>query len=124
MKNELPYATIIRPLMEEEGGGYLAEFPDLPGCYGDGETPEQALREAESAMLSWIKTSEEFGDPIPVSKQGFSGQWRMRVPKSLHAELTYRAKYEGVSLNTLVATILAEYIGQSVRGEKQSTHHS
>ncbi len=122
MKKELPYATIIRPLIKEEGEGYLAEFPDLPGCYGDGETPEETLREAESAMVSWIKTSKEFGDPIPLSKQGFSGQWRERVPKSLHAELTYRAKYEGVSLNTLVTTILAAYMGQTLKNPKRSSH--
>lgn len=119
MKKELPYAAIIRPLMEEEGSGYLAEFPDLPGCYGDGETPELALKEAENAMVSWIKTSKEFGDPIPLPKQDFSGQWSMQVPKSLHAELAYRAQYEGVSLNTLVATILAEYIGQNLREAKR-----
>ncbi len=34
MRKKLPYATIIRPLTKEEGSGYLAEFPDLPGCYG------------------------------------------------------------------------------------------
>ena len=118
MKKEYPYATIIRPLTKEEGNGYLAEFPDLPGCYGDGETPQDALREAESAMLSWIETAKEFGDPIPEPKEKYSGQWRLRIPKTLHADLVYRAKYEGVSLNTLVTTVLAEYVGHLHGGEK------
>ena len=59
MNKVLGYETIIRPLSAEEGGGYLAEFPDLPGCYADGETPEEALKEAEDALVSWIKTAQE-----------------------------------------------------------------
>lgn len=112
MSKEMPYAAIIRPLSKEEGGGYAVEFPDLPGCFADGESPEQALREAEDALHSWILTAKEFGDPIPQPKEKYSGQWRLRIPKSLHAELSYRAKYEKVSLNMLVTTILAEYMGQ------------
>jgi antitoxin HicB len=108
---DLSYAAIIRPLTEEEGGGYLAEFPDIPGCYADGKTPLAALQDAESALYSWIETAKEFGDPIPKIKNQYSGQWRLRIPKHLHAELAYRAKYEGVSLNTLVTTVLAEYAG-------------
>jgi WD40 repeat protein len=34
--------TVTRPLPEDEGGGYLIEFPDLPGCMSDGETIEEA----------------------------------------------------------------------------------
>lgn len=111
MNKELPYAAIIRPLSNEEGGGYLVEFPDLPGCFGDGESPEEALKEAESALHSWILTAKEFDDYVPQPKEKYSGQWRLRIPKSLHAQLSYRAKYEKVSLNTLVTTILAEYVG-------------
>ncbi|MDQ2946412.1 MAG: toxin-antitoxin system HicB family antitoxin, partial [Acidobacteriota bacterium] len=41
--------------------------------------------------------------------------WRgvcQRVPKSLHARLVVRAEKEGVSLNTLVATLIAEGSGR------------
>ena len=110
MNNKLKYPVTIRPLIKEEGGGYLVEFPDLPGCLADGETIEVALTEAASAMKSWIETAKSFGDPIPepgISTK-YSGQWRLRIPKSLHAALTLRAKLEGVSLNTLAAVLLAE----------------
>lgn len=69
MSQEMPYAAIIRPLSKEEGGGYAVEFPDLPSCFADGESPEQALREAEDALHSWILTAKEFGDPIPQPKE-------------------------------------------------------
>lgn len=111
MKNKFPYSVIVRPLTSEEGGGYLAEFPDVSGCFGDGDTPEEALRDAELALESWLKTAKEFKDQIPTPKERYSGQWRLRIPRSLHADLAYRAKYEKVSLNTLVTTILAEYVG-------------
>lgn len=50
-------------------------------------------------------------DNLPVprpSEGGLSGKWVQRVPKSLHARLTRRAKAEGVSLNTLVLSMILE----------------
>jgi antitoxin HicB len=59
------YPFLVRPLTEEEGGGWLIEFPDLPGCMTDGDTIEEAIQNAPDAMKSWIGTAKEFGDPIP-----------------------------------------------------------
>lgn len=114
------YPITIRPLSKSEGGGYLAEAPDLPGCMADGGTVDEALHEVKSAIESWIQTAEEFNDPIPKPSlaANYSGQWRMRVPKHLHAALALQAKEEGVSLNMLAATLLAEGVGRRmVKGE-------
>ena len=110
------YPLNIRPLDAAEGGGFIAEVPDLPGCVADGETMEEAIHEVESAIKSWIKTAKEFGDPIPEPSTAlsYSGQWRIRVPKHLHAALALQAKEEGVSLNMLAATLLAEGIGKKL----------
>ena len=102
----------IRPLSDVEGGGYLVEFPDYPGCVSDGETPEQAIEEGRDALASYLRTLEELGRPVPVTGEVYGGQWRQRVPKSLHAALARRAEREGVSLNMLVTTMLAEGIGR------------
>lgn len=118
--DKLPYTAVIRPLSEDEGEGYLVEFPEIPGCLGDGNTPQEAVIAAQEALQSWIETVEEFGDPIPKPRANFSGQWRLRIPRSLHAELAHRAKYEGVSLNMLVTTILAESMGHF--DEASTTH--
>ena len=109
MKNkaELPRFE-IKPLSEEDGGGYLIEFPDFPGCMADGETPEEAMREGRDALMSYRATLKELGREVPTTGQAFAGQWRQRVPKSLHANLVRRAAHEGVSLNMLVTTILAD----------------
>lgn len=118
--SNLEYPVTIRPLTQEEGNGYLIEFPDLPGCIADGETIEEALKEAEDALHAWIITAEEFGDeiPKPSTADSYSGQWRIRLPKSLHAALALRAKREGVSLNMLAVAILAQALGQ-----KANDHH-
>lgn len=116
----LKYSAIIRPLSKEEGGGYLVEIPELPGCMADGETVEEALIEADSAIQSWIQTAKEFGDPIPDTNinRRYTGQWRLHVPRSLHAALAIRAKQEGVSLNLLAATLLAEGLEHKIYRQK------
>lgn len=102
----------MRPLSEQEGGGYLVEFPDYPGCLADGETPEEAMREGVDALNSYLATLQELGRPVPESGDVYGGQWRQRVPKSLHAALARRADHEGVSLNMLATALLAEGIGR------------
>ena len=49
------YAVVIEPLSEEDGGGYLASVPDLPGCMSDGETREEAARNVGDAIACWIE---------------------------------------------------------------------
>lgn len=112
MKNtDLPRFE-INHLTKDDGGGYLIEFPDFPGCIADGATPEEAIREGRDALLSYKRTLEELGRKIPESGAAFAGQWRQRVPKSLHAALVRRAANEGVSLNTLVTAMLAEGVAK------------
>ena len=113
MDEQLKYPFEIRPLSEEEGGGYLIAFPDLPGCISDGETIEDAIINGIDAANSWIETAKEFNDliPGPGSSQA-SGRFVQRIPKSLHARLAARAKQEGVSMNALVTAIIAETLGK------------
>lgn len=123
MAMRLDYPFQVRPLTKAEGGGYLIEFPDLPGCLSDGETIEEALVNGADALRSWIAAAREFGDPIPRPSRPiddtYSGRWNMRVPRSLHRRLAERAKAEGVSLNTFAVTLLAEGLGRRGRGDDQ-----
>lgn len=105
------YPFTIRPLTQEEGGGFLIEYPDLPGCMSDGETPEEAIRNGRDAVKSYILSCKKYGDPVPKPGATMSGQWRQRVPRSLHARLVDQARSEGVSLNTLVTSLVAEGLG-------------
>ena len=114
--SETEYRFTIRPLSEDEGGGYLIEYPDLPGCLSDGETIEEAIANGRDAKAAWIAAMREAGRPVPPpgvdSAEGYSGKWQLRTPKSLHRDLADRARREGVSLNTLAVTLLAQGLGQ------------
>lgn len=108
------YAIVLRALTAEEGGGFLAEIPDLPGCTGDGDTEQAAVRDVQAAAREWIAEAKRLGReiPRPASSEAYSGKWVQRVPKTLHRRLASQAKREGVSLNTLAATLLAEGLAQ------------
>lgn len=104
------YPFAVRPLSANEGGGYLIEYPDIPGVMSDGDPPEQAISNGRDALRSAILTLQEFADPVPApgTPTAASGQ---RVPRTIHARLTERARQEGVSLNALVSTMIAEGLG-------------
>lgn len=108
------YAVLVKPLAKEDGGGWAATVPDLPGCVSDGESMKEAVENVAGAIESWLEAAEETGRPIP-SPGSARGEWRQRVPRTVHATLTEMAKSEGVSLNMLVATVLAEYVGRHER---------
>jgi predicted RNase H-like HicB family nuclease len=62
---KLEYAVRIERLAENDGGGYLAIVPDLPGCMSDGGTPEEALKNVQEAIESWIEAAKESKLDIP-----------------------------------------------------------
>ncbi len=66
------YEVLIRPLTAEEGGGFFASVPELPGCHSDGETPQEALANAYDAIACWIEAAEEMGDPIPLPRRAYA----------------------------------------------------
>lgn len=104
------YPLTVRPLDADEGGGYLCEFPDLPGCMGDGDTPEEAIADGKEALRASLQTLRELGRDVPAPSAP-TGEWRVQAPKSLHRRLAARAKREGVSLNLLTVSLLAEALG-------------
>ena len=111
MSKMTEYAIMVEPLSAADGGGWLASVPALPGCMGDGETPEAALADAELAIVEWHDAAKQLGRDIPSAAS--LGQWRQRVPRSLHEKLKIVAAREGVSLNAYVANVLAENVGRA-----------
>jgi len=61
----LPYSVLLTPLSVEDGGGWLAEIPVLPGCMSDGETQAEALMMIEDAKRGWLESALAHGDSIP-----------------------------------------------------------
>ena len=108
------YPFEMRPLARDEGGGFLISYPDFSDCISDGETVEEALKNGQDALKATIATLKSKALPVPTPNSGgiASGKFVARVPKTIHAQLTTRAKSEGVSLNTLVVTFIAQGLGR------------
>ncbi len=117
MSKRIDYPFEIRPLTPQEGGGFLISYSDFSDCMSDGETVEEALANGKEALKSTIAALRARDLPIPVPNGGgiASGKFIARVPKTVHAQLTSRAKAEGVSLNALVLTFIAEGLGRRER---------
>lgn len=113
------YTHVVSPYSAEDGGGFLITFPDLPGCMSSGETEAEAISNGREAFESWVSERAEARKTVPEPEYRFgpvptvSGRFVTRVPKSVHAKLVERAKAEGVSLNTLVLSYIAEGLGRN-----------
>jgi predicted RNase H-like HicB family nuclease len=72
--SSLKYSVLVAPLPLEDGGGFLATVPDLPGCMSDGESPQEALANAQDAIESWLEAARDMGRNIPPpSRHAASG---------------------------------------------------
>lgn len=59
------YAATVSRLPLQEGGGYMAVVPALPGCMSDGPTEDEACIALHDAVLQWIETAKAMGRLIP-----------------------------------------------------------
>ncbi len=97
----------------DEDGEYVALLPEFPPLSALAATPEGAVREAQVVLEMVLDHMAEIGQepPEPQILSSFSGQIRVRMPRTLHQKLAGRARMEDVSLNTLIVSVLAEGIG-------------
>jgi antitoxin HicB len=111
------YLSLKYPVSIEEApeGGYFIQIKDLPGCYSQGETVEEAIENMEEARQLWMESMYEDGNEIPLpgaAEQQYSGKFNVRIPKSLHRKLDEMANREGVSLNHYLVSTLSRAVGQ------------
>ena len=104
----LPYRMEIVPDTVE--GGFAVRFPELPGCLTCGDSLEEAVRNAEDCKKEWLAAAMEDGIdiPVPESEDEYSGQFKLRIPKSLHKSLAEHSKAEGISMNQYCLYLLAK----------------
>ena len=104
----LPYRMEI--VEDRDEGGFVASYPDLPGCITCGETVEAAVANAQDAKRAWLEAALEDGITIqePDDLESYSGQFKLRIPKSLHRSLSEHAKREGVSMNQYCVYLLSK----------------
>jgi len=59
------YPIVLEPAPEEEGGGYIATVPDLPGCTSDGGTRQEAVDNVRDAIDAWLAQARTLGWSVP-----------------------------------------------------------
>ena len=107
---ELPYKMEI--VADPAEGGYVASFPDLPGCLTSGNTIDEVVRNINDAKESWISAALEEDIVIkePQDESAYSGQFKLRLPKSLHKILAENAKVDGISMNQYCLYLLSKNV--------------
>lgn len=115
---KLPYKMEITPDTEE--GGFAVSFPDLPGCLTVGDTIEEAIKNAADAKRAWFEAAIEDGVSInePDDIEKYSGQFKLRIPKSLHKSLSEHSRAEGISMNQYCLYLLTKKDSEYVKQEK------
>ena len=59
----IPYPIVI--FWSEEDGAHIAHVPDLRSCSAFGNTPEEALREVQTALELRQEAAREHGVALP-----------------------------------------------------------
>ena len=109
----LDYRMEIVPDSDE--GGYVVRFPDLPGCITCGETIEAAVKNSVDCRRAWFEARLEEGGtvPEPDSLENYSGQFKLRLPKTLHRDLAERSREECTSMNQFCVYLLSKALAQN-----------
>lgn len=108
-----PYSRVVIP--DEESGTYTAQILEFPGCITEGETPQEAYERLEDVALSWIGAALDMGQdiPLPWSIYEYGGKVALRLPKSLHKQVSLAAERDGTSLNQFIVMAISEKVGAS-----------
>lgn len=108
----LPYVVELKPILVENGGGFSASIPQL-GRYSllaDGDTIEEAVQNLEEIkkerFAEYIQARVTIPEP-EKEEEDYSGKFVVRLPKYLHRELALAAKFNDVSLNQFIVSVLA-----------------
>jgi antitoxin HicB len=115
------YSVLIRALPPDDGGGWLAIVPDLPGCSSDGETQMEALKNVEDAIDTWLATAQKHGHPIPDQDNFISIAFPQDVPDDVRRQAEHMARQmEGISIaqqpdRNLVHAIYAQMARTAIR---------
>jgi RNA polymerase sigma-B factor len=117
-----PYhvAVVREPRAED---GWTARVEELPGCVATGRTRVDAVARVDQAMREWIADALAHGRdvPRPHAASSHSGRLLVRMPRSLHADLSSAAEREEVSLNQFITSVLASAVAWRKRDRGEPT---
>ncbi|MBU1041954.1 MAG: toxin-antitoxin system HicB family antitoxin [Proteobacteria bacterium] len=102
------YSTIVE--WSEGDECFIARVPEFPTLSAFGDTREEAISEAAAALQLFLETyaADRIELPEPRTVSEHSGKLQLRLPKSLHRQLSEGAEVDRVSLNTYIVKMLSE----------------
>ena len=106
----LPYRIEI--VEDKEEGGFALHCPELNGCMTCADSIEEGLKLLNDAKKEWFSACLEDGIsiPEPTTDENYSGQFKLRIPKSLHRILAQKSSEESVSMNQYCVYMLSKGI--------------
>lgn len=109
MSEEILERQYSLQVVAEQEGGYTIFYPDLPGCVTVIESLDELPTAAQEIKELWIESALEDGQPIPdpTYPPDHNGKILLRLPRSLHRDLSYEAEQEDVSLNQYLVSLLS-----------------
>jgi antitoxin HicB len=110
----------IEIIKDEAESGYVLSIPDLKGCLTCAEKLDQGMIMLEDAKKQWFIAAMESGYEIPEPNvlENYSGQFKLRLPKSLHKELAEKSKQEGISMNQYCLYLLSKNSSTNIKVRK------
>ncbi|MFB3765517.1 MAG: type II toxin-antitoxin system HicB family antitoxin [Methanotrichaceae archaeon] len=72
----MDYTILIH---QAEEGGFWSEVPALPGCYSQGETIDETLRNTKEAIEAYLIALKEDKVAAPTEESLFIGRVRVEV---------------------------------------------
>ncbi len=113
MKSVSDYMAVsykMEIIEDQDEGGFIVSYPDLPGCISCAQTIEEAIANSVDAKKAWLAAAIEDGIEIyePDSLDNYSGQFKLRIPRSLHRSLALHSQNEGISMNQYCVYLLSK----------------
>lgn len=114
------YPVVLRPLSEDDGGGWIAIVPDLPGCMADGSSASDALNNAEGAIEEWKAAAKGMGRAIPDPDDSLRRSFEQSIPDHVRrqAEEVARQVSGGQTDPEMVHAIIAEWAKSAALGAR------
>lgn len=107
MTNVRHYAyRVVWSAIDGEFLATVAEFPSLSWLDPDQTEALRGIVKLVEDVVADLEANAELV-PGPIAERQFSGRFNVRIPESLHRELTLSAAQEGVSLNRFISDRLA-----------------
>jgi len=76
MREIMEYTVLI---YQAEEGGFWAEVPSLPGCYSQGETIEETMKNIKEAIEAHLLALKEEKEEAPVREEFVIGRVKVEA---------------------------------------------